>query len=446
MLYGNGSDYSSSNARYIPPIEVGNITDYGAYTEDVDSIFTWLADGNISEGIPQLTSEDNLFIWTFDHGGSSGNNNSTLGLMDGSITDTDFANLVDQIAYNHRVIWMQQCYAGGFIDNLENQNTVIVTGSRGDRLAYRADDYNPDGADQRENELFNGAYYHHGEFDYHMINASRMETIVGNSLSQADQDDNGLMSIAEIWAWESAKDSRSSLPQYSDPGNIGSTVYIDIPPSAPKNIGLAGWWGEHPTLYWDSNPEIDKASYEVYRRTRPYGGQWSSWAKKVETSDTMWTDYGFVLEKPGTGNVQYFVKAKDQSGQRSEASETVGTIGNSYGIGQLSMQDQQKKTSLLPAKYILAQNSPNPFNPVTTIRYQLPEVSNVTIQVFNVRGSHVITLRNSIQGAGYHQIQWNGLDKNGNHVSSGTYFYHLTARSQESAKAYQKTLKMLYVK
>lgn len=226
------------------------------------------------------------------------------------------------------------------------------------------------------------------------------------------------------------------------------TVEIDMnaPPRAPQNVSLSGVWGGHPTISWDPNPEPDHASYEVFRRTKPYSGQWSAWAKKTETTDTSWTDPGFILEKPGTGVVGYFVKATDQSGQRSAGSDTVGTSGNSFGIGLLSKQNQTKTVDVLPAKYALAQNTPNPFNPITTIPYQLPEQSMVTLRVYSLRGGHIVTLQNSIQDAGFHQMQWDGTDENGHQVASGPYLYHLTAQSQESEQTYQQTLKMLYLK
>ena len=69
---------------------------------------------------------------------------------------------------------------------------------------------------------------------------------------------------------------------------------------------------------------------------------------------------------------------------------------------------------------------PNPFNPITNIKYDIPENTHVTIAIYNTLGQHVIDLVNEEQAAGYYHMQWNGLSKQGTPVSSGLYVYRLT--------------------
>ncbi len=68
-------------------------------------------------------------------------------------------------------------------------------------------------------------------------------------------------------------------------------------------------------------------------------------------------------------------------------------------------------------------NYPNPFNPVTTIEYSLPEESNICIEVFNIKGQKVKQLVNAYKESGHHTIKWNGTDENNKPVGSGVYFY-----------------------
>ncbi len=75
-----------------------------------------------------------------------------------------------------------------------------------------------------------------------------------------------------------------------------------------------------------------------------------------------------------------------------------------------------------PVEFILLQNFPNPFNPSTTIRYGLPERLNVSLIVFNTIGQQVAVLQNGEQGAGYHEVKFDG-----NRLTSGVYFYRLQA-------------------
>ena len=70
---------------------------------------------------------------------------------------------------------------------------------------------------------------------------------------------------------------------------------------------------------------------------------------------------------------------------------------------------------------------PNPFRPLTTIRYNLPSPGRLTLEVFNVRGELVRCLRNEVVGAGSGTAVWNGQDTTGRQVTGGVYFYRLSA-------------------
>ena len=84
-----------------------------------------------------------------------------------------------------------------------------------------------------------------------------------------------------------------------------------------------------------------------------------------------------------------------------------------------------------PMEFALHQNFPNPFNPDTTIKYELAESADVTLQIYNVLGQVVRTLVSAeSQVPGRYQIRWNGMDENGVSVSSGVYFYRLSAEGK----------------
>ena len=67
---------------------------------------------------------------------------------------------------------------------------------------------------------------------------------------------------------------------------------------------------------------------------------------------------------------------------------------------------------------------PNPFNPTTTIKYQLPVSSKVHLKVYNLLGQVLATLVDGVQQAGYQSVEWNTSD-----FASGIYFYRLDATS-----------------
>jgi len=75
----------------------------------------------------------------------------------------------------------------------------------------------------------------------------------------------------------------------------------------------------------------------------------------------------------------------------------------------------------------LYQNSPNPFNPSTTIGYYLPEKCRVRLEIYGISGRRIASLVNREQEKDRYAIEWNGKDEHGNSVASGIYFYKLIA-------------------
>jgi len=94
----------------------------------------------------------------------------------------------------------------------------------------------------------------------------------------------------------------------------------------------------------------------------------------------------------------------------------------------------------LPSEFSLKQNYPNPFNPVTFIEYSLPRQTDITLHIYDLQGSLIKEWKISNQSAGYHSIEWNGMNRNGSLVSSGLYIYRLTAGNDSF------TRKMVFMK
>ena len=88
----------------------------------------------------------------------------------------------------------------------------------------------------------------------------------------------------------------------------------------------------------------------------------------------------------------------------------------------------------LPESFTLENNYPNPFNPTTAIRFALPEVAHVSLEVYNALGQRVATLVDGSYAAGNHEVQF---DAGG--LPSGTYLYRL----QTPAGSFSKTMLLL---
>ena len=81
----------------------------------------------------------------------------------------------------------------------------------------------------------------------------------------------------------------------------------------------------------------------------------------------------------------------------------------------------------LPTEFLLHRNYPNPFNPTTTISFELPQASLVSLDVFDMMGRKVATLVDGELAAGIHNAQWNAQSDAGATVASGVYLYRITA-------------------
>jgi hypothetical protein len=95
---------------------------------------------------------------------------------------------------------------------------------------------------------------------------------------------------------------------------------------------------------------------------------------------------------------------------------------------------------LMPNQFKVYDAYPNPFNPVTTLRYQLPEANMVSVTIYDMAGREIKNLVHQQQNQGLYTIEWNGTNNFGNSVSAGIYLY------QVQSGVYNQTNKMILLK
>jgi hypothetical protein len=134
------------------------------------------------------------------------------------------------------------------------------------------------------------------------------------------------------------------------------------------------------------------------------------------------------LDAVGDGWKYYYkITAVDFSGNESDPASP-GDITGATG------------PTALPTDFALYQNVPNPFNPVTTIMFDLPERTFVKLHIYDVNGQSVRALLNEEMSPGRQATKWNGKDSKGRNVASGIYFYRL------ETSRFTRTNKMLLLK
>ncbi len=195
--------------------------------------------------------------------------------------------------------------------------------------------------------------------------------------------------------------------------------------------------------YWGSDSAMsviqqgtENNTWENLFKTR---SQFNSSGKLINVLYSDWMDNDWVLQAMSEtfydehGNDIEYVEKTYFNGQWENAGRILRTYipNNTTGVDDPVLADG----------YLLYENHPNPFNPSTTIQYYLPVESFVSVKVYDVTGSEITELVNTVQNSGLSKITFNG-----NNLASGVYFYVVNAKSLDGKHSFSETKKMLMIK
>ena len=184
--------------------------------------------------------------------------------------------------------------------------------------------------------------------------------------------------------------------------------------------------GNDVSLVWITATETNNFGFDIQRKFV----ESDSWEKihfVAGHATTTQVPYQYTDENLAVGSYNYRLKQIDTNGSFEFSAIITVEVG-------------------VPEAFALNQNFPNPFNPSTTINYQISTAAlndalatETTLTIFNILGARVLTLINEEQGTGFYSVVWNGKDSDGLQVPSGVYIYQLTAGS------FKETKKMLLI-
>ena len=180
-------------------------------------------------------------------------------------------------------------------------------------------------------------------------------------------------------------------------------------------------------LKWKTQSELENQGFNLYRRILKTGQE--DWSRinvslilgQGNTSES--TEYDYIDRDAAVGTkYEYMLESVSYTG--------------------VKVQEKIIEVDVpVPTDYTLMGNFPNPFNPITNITFQLPEKSEVSIKIYDVRGNLVSEpALNRTFDAGEHFVTWNATDQFGQHVASGMYVYLFQAGQ------FQKTGRMVLLK
>ena len=206
--------------------------------------------------------------------------------------------------------------------------------------------------------------------------------------------------------------------KYSFQSGIPLAPILISPPHATYNVSLT------PVFIWLKTNSATSYRFQL--------ANFYSFDNNTILLDQIVPDTTFVVTTQLTPNKNHF--------WRVSAINIYGTSSWPTGFGFKTTSATDIEKDEIPTEFSLNQNHPNPFNPVTQIRYTLPQPTNVQLKIYDILGREVKTLINSEQSAGNFRVEWNGTDNYNTLVTSGMYIYRIVAGE------FIQTRKMIFLK
>jgi hypothetical protein len=190
----------------------------------------------------------------------------------------------------------------------------------------------------------------------------------------------------------------------------------------PISATMQGGWAAPligvltPTTEVSGNPlqlQIDGSGFAKTPTVELVGGV------SIPANSVYWAGADRIIadfDLTGAANGMYDLVVYNPGGSCTVAADAFEVTGAPTGVG-----------SPIPAQFALRPNYPNPFNPSTTIRFDLASPGAVTLKVYDVKGALVRSLVDENREAGSYSLAWDGRNDQGNPASSGVYFYKLNA-------------------
>jgi hypothetical protein len=225
----------------------------------------------------------------------------------------------------------------------------------------------------------------HGEAVYNVVVGTLADSTVTNGMH---------------WSVFMVRATTNSAYQFYDSAPDSGYSLDNTPPPAPTTFSVAYGDPDGTVLTWARSNARDLLGYKVFRTTA--GIAPTDRDLVTVTRNTEWTD---IVKDV---NVRYQIASVDSAGNESD---------------RIGPDKESGNGAALPTRLALHQNTPNPFNPTTAIRYDVPAPGGrVTLSVYDVHGRLVHSLVDQAEPAGTRAVNWDGRNNAGTRVASGTYF------------------------
>ncbi len=202
-----------------------------------------------------------------------------------------------------------------------------------------------------------------------------------------------------------------------------------------------------------AEPDMGASLPDELPLAAPAGSRWNiqcsvdSWNKSAEVI----LPYDSYTVRPGQENGLAIWRFDGEEWTRLEsfvntASYTVHGTTDGPGLFIIAYDPEGDHSTYLPNTTVLGANYPNPFNPSTTIPFELQGSGVVDLRIYNLLGQEIARIGQGWYTTGLHNATWNGRDNNGSDVASGVYFYRLRFESANGSGTFEQTRKLLLMR
>jgi hypothetical protein len=223
--------------------------------------------------------------------------------------------------------------------------------------------------------------------------------------------------------------------EYSPGDTLDVTVKL-------KNVGQMRWGFAVTVLDGNDLPSGELLATDQIRTFKSTAFNDRQYIKQTEegtdvgTSDSASWDFQWIAPTDKVGDITFYAAGLAANNDSFIIGDSVYTA--TLSILRTDINDPE--LSIFPNNYNLRQNYPNPFNLSTQIDFTLARSSNIKIEIYDALGQRITTLVDDEFGAGYHSVNWYGLNEKGNEVASGIYLYRIETGD------YAESRKMLLLK
>ena len=272
---------------------------------------------------------------------------------------------------------------------------------------------------------------------YYPLNEGKDLVVYGNEYNNSEVFTGEIQGMATAsWVSDSWRSSN---------GAIYGATWVNYPPSAFKwvdskkdtiNITKENLTTSY-TFEWTKSTDFDGVSYMLHAKI-------GSTPWQVINEDIEGTSFESIYQE--------FLEGAFEPFPTVNAVAVAFTMDVTDGIDTTKMDDDPKLIYIrrydylstvddqIPTDFTLHENYPNPFNPTTTLRFDIPEISDVTVTIFNMIGQKIKSFNMQSAPAGYHSLTWDATNDLGAPVAAGVYLYQL------QTEGFIKTKKMVLLK